>query len=188
MTKSLPDQWLGLVADVKQVGWGEKAVFKVRQEGIRAYIQAIGATTARSKIAHRQFSLETIAVSARPMINLFELKTGRVQMSDLIRDAAYEMQLKQVEYIQQVLHAAASTWASPFYATGTGVVKSVLNPMLQHWMRTGNVALLGDITVVSKLAEQTGFTASATTQQFAPSVIEEVIRTGLIGTYSGRPR
>ena len=184
MAKPATD-WLAQVADVKQVGFGEKAVFRVRQEGIRAFIQAKSATTARSKIAHKQVTLDTVAVSVRPMINLYELKTGRVQMADLIRDASYEMQLKQLQYIQDVLRVAASSWASPFYAAGTGIVKATLNPMLQHWMRTGSVALLGDIAVTSKLAEQTGFTAATGTQQYSPTVIDEVARTGVIGTYYG---
>ena len=57
--------------------------------------------------------------------------------------------------------------------------------MLQHWMRTGAVALLGDIAVTSKLAEQTGFTASVGTQQYSPAIIDEVARSGMIGTYYG---
>lgn len=45
--------WLTQVADTKYVGYGEKAAFKVKQEGIRAFIQSKGATPARSKIAHK---------------------------------------------------------------------------------------------------------------------------------------
>ena len=52
---------LAQVADTKYVGYGEKAAFKVKQEGIRAFIQAKGATPARSKIAHKQVTLDTIA-------------------------------------------------------------------------------------------------------------------------------
>ena len=136
--------WLTQVADTKYVGYGEKAAFKVRQEGIRAFIQAKGATPARSKIAHKQVTLDTIAVSARPVINTYELKTGRVQMADLIRDAANEMSQKEIEHIQTVLHAAATNWSTPFYGTGSGVVKTVLNPMIQHWMRTGAVCRTGN--------------------------------------------
>ena len=88
-------------------------------------------------------------------------------------------------HTESVLHGASDNWATPFYGTGAGIVKSVLNPMIQHWMRTGAVTLLGDIYVVSKLAEQTGFTAATATQQYAPSIIEELNRTGLIGTYYG---
>ena len=106
-------------------------------------------------------------------------------MADLIRDASYEMNVKEIQYIQSVLHSAADNWSTPFYGAGTGIVKSVLNPMIQHWMRTGRGTLLGDVAVISKLAEQTGFTAATATQQYSPSVIEEVMRTGLIGTYYG---
>ena len=184
MTKPQSD-WLNHVADVKHVGYGEKAAFKVKMDGIQAFIQAKGATPARSKIAHKQVTLDTIAVSARPVINLYELRTGRVQMADLIRDASNEMTTKQTEYIQSVLHTAAENWATPFYGSGSGIVKTVLNPMIQHWMRTGAVSLLGDIAIVSKLSEQTGFTAATTSQQFSPAVIDEVMRTGVIGSYYG---
>jgi len=184
MTQPQTD-WLNQVADVKRVGYGEKAAFRSKLEGITAFIQAKGGTPARSKIAHKQVTLDTIAVSARPVINMYELKTGRVQMADLIRDASYEMHTKQIQYIQQVLNAAATSWASPFYGTGSGIVKSVLNPQIQHWMRTGAVTLLGDIAIVSKLADETGFTAVAGTQQYSPSIIDEVIKTGVIGVYYG---
>lgn len=155
--------WLTHVADVKRVGYGEKAAFRTKLEGVTAFIQAKGATPARSKIAHKQVTLDTVAVSARPVINVYELRTGRVQMADLIRDASYEMHVKQIQYIQQVLNAAASSWTAPFYATGSGIVKTALNPQIQHWMRTGAVALLGDIAIISKLADQTGFTAATST-------------------------
>lgn len=184
MTKPQTD-WLNHVADVKRVGYGEKAAFRTKLEGVTAFIQAKGATPARSKIAHKQITLDTVAVSARPVINMYELKTGRVQMADLIRDASYEMHTKQIQYIQQVLNAAASSWTSPFYGTGSGIVKTVLNPQIQHWMRTGAVTLLGDIAIVSKLAEQTGFTAATGTQQYSQSIIDEVIQTGVIGMYYG---
>jgi hypothetical protein len=177
--------WLMHVADVKRVGYGEKAAFRTKLEGVTAFIQAKGATPARSNIAHKQVTLDTVAVSARPVINVYELRTGRVQMADLIRDASYEMHVKQIQYIQQVLNAAASSWTAPFYATGSGIVKTALNPQIQHWMRTGAVALLGDIAIISKLADQTGFTAATSTQQFSPSIIDEVIHTGVIGVYYG---
>ena len=64
-------------------------------------------------------------------------------------------------------------------------MKAVLKHMIQHWMRTGAVSLLGDIAIISKLAEQTGFTASTTTKQYSPSIIDEYVRSGVIGTYYG---
>lgn len=62
---------------------------------------------------------------------------------------------------------------------------SIINLGSVYWMRTGAVTLLGDIAIVSKLADETGFTAAAGTQQYSPSIIDEVIKTGVIGVYYG---
>ena len=139
--------WLDNVADVKRVGEGDKAQFKVKHEGVRAYIQAKGATTARSKIAEKALTVDTVSVSARPVVNFVELRNG-MQMSDLIRDAAYQMELAQYGYIQNVLDTAASAWAAPFYGAGSGVVKGTIDPMIRFWMRVSGGArptILGDI-------------------------------------------
>ena len=45
--------WLTHVADTKRVNYGEKAAFRVKIDGIRAFLQAKAATPARSKIAHK---------------------------------------------------------------------------------------------------------------------------------------
>lgn len=180
--------FLDTIADVKRVGFNEKAAFKVKQEGIRAYVQAKGATTARSKVANKQITLDTVAVSARPVINIVELKTGQTQMADLINDAAYQMELKELGYIKGVLNAAATAWSSPFYASGSGVVKATIDSQIRFWNRVsagGGAVIVGDIDIVSKLAEQTGFTANTTAKQFADNLIEEANRMGYIGIYNG---
>lgn len=180
--------WLNQVADVKRVAYGDKAQFKTRLEGIRAVIQAKGSTTPRSKVANKTITLDTIAVSARPVVNRVELQNGQVNMADLIRDAAYQMELKQYGHIQNVLNTAAATWAAPYYGTGTGIVKTTLDPMIRHWMRlSGGAApiILGDIAMVSQLAELTGFTASTTSKQYADAIMMEQNATGMIGVYNG---
>lgn len=177
--------WLNQIADVKNVAIGDRATFSVKKEGIKAFIQAKAATTARSKIAHAQVDLGTTAVSVRPTINFLELKSGRVQMSDLIVDATQQMEYAMIGYIQNVLVEAVQKWDAPYFATGTGLVKANLNPLIRHWQRYGGATLLGDIEVTSKLAEMTGFTATVNTQQYAESIIEEYNRSGVIGTYIG---
>lgn len=180
--------FLDVVADVKRVGFNEKAAFKVKQEGIRAYIQAKGATTARSKVANKQITLDTVAVSARPVINIVELKTGQTQMADLISDAAYQMELKELGYIKGVLNAAATAWAAPFYASGAGVVKATLDNQIRFWNRMsagGGAVIVGDIDIVSKLSELTGFNANTTTKQFSDDLINEANRMGYVGIYNG---
>lgn len=180
--------WLDTIADTKRVGYGEKAQFKVKQEGIRAFIQAKGATTARSKVANKTLTLDTVDVSARPVLNTVEMKAGRTSMSDLILDAAYQMELAQLGYIQKVLNEAYKSMAAPYYAAGDGIVKETLNDQIRFWMRAqggAGAALLGDIELTSKLAEQTGFQAATGTNQFADELILEQNRAGFIGTYLG---
>lgn len=180
--------WLGTVADLKQVGYGEKAQFKIRQNSIKAFIQAKGSTTARSKVATKSLVLDTVDVSARPVINIVELRTGQTNMADLIVEATYQMELAEYKLVQKVLNDAASTWAAPYYGTGSGIVKATLDPMIRHWMRLSAGAtpvIVGDIAVISKLAEQTGFTASADAMQFADSIINDYNNAGFIGVYGG---
>ena len=179
--------WLDTLADVKRVGFGDKALFNTKLSGIRAFIQAKGATTPRTKVAHKSLTLDTIAVSARPVINMVELANGHVNMADLINDAAYAMELAEYGKIQEVLTTAAATWAAPYYGTGSGIVKATIDPMIQHWMRLSGGAqpiIFGDIAVTAKLAAQTGFVATTNTQ-WADALIEEQNRAGVIGVYGG---
>lgn len=172
---------------MKRVGFGQKAEFKVRMPGVRAFVQAKGATTARSKVANKTVTLDTVSISARPVINIVELQTGQAQMSDLILDAAYQMELAEMNLFQKVLHDAAKSWDAPYYGAGSGIVKATLDPMIRHWMRMSNgaPALLGDIEMTHKLSELTGFTASADMKQFAPDIIMEQNAAGYIGKYNG---
>jgi len=178
--------WLDNVADVKRVAEGDKAQFKVKQEGIRAYIQAKGATTARSKVSEKALTLDTVSVSARPVINFVELRNGR-QMSELIQDAAFQMELAEYGYIQDVLTNAATTWASPYYGYGSGIVAATLDNMIRHWMRLGAGArptILGDFNMIYQLGKLTGFSATTNTQ-WADGIIEEQNKAGYVGVYNG---
>lgn len=180
--------WLDQVADVKHVGLNERPQFTVRQDGVRAYVQAKGATTARSTVADKAITLDTLAVSARPYVNLTELHANPGKMTDLINEATTQMELAEYGHMQKVLNAAASAWAAPYYAPGSGIVKATLDPMIRHWVRISGGApatIIGDIDMTSKLAEQTGFTYNGTMQQFSDSVILEQNNAGMIGTYLG---
>lgn len=180
--------WLDQVADVKRVGLNERPQFKVRQEGVRAFIQAKGATTARSTVADKAVTMDTLAVSARPYVNLNELATNPGKMSELINDATNQMELAEYGYIQKVLNEAAKTWAKPYYGTGDGIVKATFDPMLLHWVRISGGApatIFGDIEMTSKLGELTGFAANTNTQQFSDSIILENNNAGMIGVYRG---
>jgi hypothetical protein len=178
--------WLDLIADTKRVGYGDKAAFDIKLNGVRAFIQAKGATTPRTKNGRKSMSMETIAVSARPVVNIVEMQNGLANMADLVNDASYQMECQINKYVQGVLTAGASAWSAPYYGTGSGLVKATLDPMILHWLRIGGGAtVLGDVGELNKLAALTGFTSTTNTQQFADQIIVEQNAAAFIGTYLG---
>lgn len=178
--------WLDIIADTKRVGFGDKASFDVKLNGVRAFVQAKGATTPRTKNGHKAITLETISVSARPYINIVELQNGLANAADLINDASYQMEVAINRHVEGVLIAGATNWAAPYYGYGSGVVKATIDPMILHWIRTtGGATILGDIGVLNKLAAQTGFVTTTNTQQFADAIITEQNANAFIGMYSG---
>ena len=183
--QKLETNMLTSVADVKRAAIGQKVGFRISLNDVKAYVQAKGSTTARSIVANKQILLDTVEVSARPVMNLIELAQSQIKMSDLIREANDRMLTAQYDLIQRVINDSVTKWATPYYGTGSGVVKTTIDPMLNFWKRTGRVVILGDIEILGKLSELTGFTASTETKQFADELIVEHNANGFLGTYNG---
>lgn len=183
--------FLNQVADQKSVGYQDKAVFNMRTGGIKAYIQAKGSTTKRSYVADRQVTVETDEISARPAINIVDLRAGRVNMADLIREANREITNKKLALVENVLHTAMQTYSSPFYAAGTGIVKATLDAQLAYFRRLGPVTILGDQAAVAQLAGLTGMemnpgaTGGNLFTERSHGMIDEMNDNGYIGRYNG---
>lgn len=167
-------------ADVQNVGLDEKAYFDVELDGIQAFIQAKGATTQRSKVLTKKISIDTEAVSVRPVVDFISLAQGKVNFDAIINDAAFKMENAKLGRIQNVLNTAMKTYADPNYNTGAGVVPATLDPMIVAFSRLGQVSLVGDLAVVSKLAKETGWTGA-----FSTDIVNQQNQNGYIGNYNG---
>lgn len=178
--------FLNTVADIKNISYGDKAAFKVQTKGIKAYIQAKGSTTARSYVAEHQVLVDTMEISARPAINIVDLRCGRVNMADLIREANKEMTNKKLVLIEKVLQDAIDDYSTPFYAMSTGGLnKAALDQQLLYFRRLGPVDIIGDIAAVSQIAPFTGMAMSATQNQYSDNLINEMNDNAFIGKYQG---
>lgn len=177
--------FLGRIADEKTVGYGDKAAFRVKDGSIHAYVQAKGATTARSFVTDHQVLVPTKEISARPAMNIVDLRNGRINFADLIREANEEIIRCKVQAIEGVLKSAISTYGSPFYASGTGIVKATLDAQLAYFRRLGPVTILGDMAAVGQLAGLTGMAMNNTTTQYSNDQINEHNANGFIGKYMG---
>lgn len=180
--------FLDIVADIKNVGFNEKAAFKTRDYSVKAVIQAKGATTPRSYVADHQILVDTEEISARPAINILDFLRGSVSMTDLIRLSNEAMTNVKLKRVQRVLHSSITAFGSPWYAKSTGGVinPNTLNPQLDHFFTFGDVSILGDFSAVGKLASLTGMQVNATpTMQYSGNQIDERNRNGYIGSYIG---
>lgn len=182
--------FMNQVADIKNIGYGDKPVFNVKTGGIKAYVQAKGSTTKRSYVADRQVALETVEISARPAINIVDLRTGRVNMADLIREANREITNTKLAMVENVLQSSIATYSSPFFGSGTGIVKNTLDAQLAYFRRLGPVTILGDQAAVAQLAPLTGMvmnpggTGDLFTER-SHGMIDEQNENGYIGRYNG---
>ncbi len=179
--------FLGNIADIKNISYGEKAAFKVKTGGIKAVIQAKGSTTPRSYVADNQILVNTKEISARPAINIIDLRTGRVAIGDLIREANDEMTKKKLAVVQGVLHTSIANFGSPWYARSSGGLnQTALDAQLMYFRRLGPVTILGDTAAVSQLAPFTGMAINATpTMQYSGNMLDERNANGFIGNYNG---
>ena len=170
-------------ADVRNVGLGDRPMYNMKTKGIKAFIQATGATTSRSYITDRQFSLNTFEISARPAINVWDIRMGRINMPDLVRDANNEFTMLKLKHVEKVLHDNIVLFGAPWYDTGTGIVKATLDAQLKHFKRLGNVTILGDS--VEDLFSIAGAPVNANSVQYSGSMIDEMNQNGYIGKYNG---
>lgn len=179
--------FLGNVADIKNVGFNEKAAFKVKDYSIKAVIQAKGSTTPRSYVADHQILVDTEEISARPALNILDLLSGRVNMADLIREANDAMTKMKLQKVERVLHASISTYGSPWYAKSTGGLnQAALDAQLQHFARLGVVNILGDLAAIGQIAPFTGMAVNANpTMQYSGAMLDENNQNGFIGRYRG---
>lgn len=183
------NNWEDNVAHLVTCNFGETPQFIARLEGIRAVVQAKGATTPRSKIANKTVTLDTVAVSAEPVVNIVEMQNGRVNMADLINDAHYQMKLAELGYYQKTLLSYGRNFKKLYYGYGNGFDPVVVDPMIRHWMKLSRGALpsiLGSIDIIHKIVRQTGFTPiGGGNTQYNNEIIGAFHQTGIIGNYVG---
>lgn len=175
-------------ADIRNVALGDRPMYRMKTAGIKAFIQATGATTARSYVTDRQFSINTFEIASRPAINIWDIRMNRINMPDLIRDANKEFTLLKVKYCEKVLHDGLSAYGSyvnPFYGTGTGIVKGTLDDQLMYFKRLGGVSLIGDAAAVEGLFALAGAPVNNNSVQYSGSMIDEKNNVGYLGRYNG---
>lgn len=167
------------IADVKRVGINEKVQFSVEIDDLKAAFQAKSATTVRSKVSTKYFTMSTDEASIRPVVNFLDLQTGKVNLTSLAQKAVVKLELEIVKKIQDSVYTAFSAMSSPNYAAAAGVAAASFDPILNAMLRVGgSAAILGDIEALTKFTALTGTT-------IAEQYLVEANQNGYVGTYKG---
>lgn len=173
------NQYVDLIADVKRVDLGDKAMFKIQRGKVTALWQAKGSTAQRSMVGTEYTTLETDELSAAPSIEMELLQNGQIDFTEVVNDAAEAMEAAFVKQIQSVIYAYWSNLNSPWFASANGVT-SAIDPLITAISRIGSPLIVADIAACQKFVSLSGFNNIV-----ADSIAEEFHRTGVIGSYRG---
>lgn len=167
------------IADVKRTGFGEKAQFQIEVDNLKAMFQAKSATTERSKVSNKYFTLDTDEVSIRPVVNFLDLVTGKANFTRIAEKAVNQLEMAIVKRIQNGVYAAFSGMSTPNFAAGNGIVPANFDPILHAMSRVGGrPTILGDIEAVSKFTDLVGFNGNV-----PEALAIEHNENGMVGTY-----
>lgn len=179
--------FLNTIADTKNINYGEKAAFRVRTDGIHAYVQAKGGTAARSYITDRQLLVGTKEIAARPAINIVDLKANRYNIADLIREANTEISKKKLEMVETVLHSSIQTFGKPYFDKSVGGLNpALLDAQVMHFRRLGPVTILADIATAAQLTESAGLQVNTNpTMSYSGSMLDQHNQLGYLTKWHG---
>lgn len=176
------ENMLSTLADVKNVSAGSSLDFKVKMNEVTSYIQAVGGTPYRSKVLKDTITLAPQDIAARPYANYAEMATGRVNFTDLIQSTARSMTLQKIKLLEETIKANVTTLPAGAKTSGTGVVKDTFNELFFKFRRMGATRIVGDIALLNKLSEFSGFNGVDRPSDIAS---EEIRNQAYVGTYLG---
>lgn len=175
--------YLNQIADFKQIGDNDRAMFDAEYDNSFAVIQADNASTPMWMPGGKSVDVDTVEVSSRFAVSMYDIRSGKADIGKLANRAAMRIEEKIVGLALAALDGAynGTQITSPFYGSGSGVVTNTLDPMITYLRRFGNVNLLGDIEIIDKLTQANG------AGWVSDNMRDEYNQFGFIGRYKGSP-
>jgi len=140
--------------------------------------------------SYRQLATQTI--SGGTAINYRELATGNLDgMGTAQSQVLDDMQNKIFYSVMNALYnGVKSASGIKHFVEAAGITKSSVQDMVKVLRRWGNVGIFGDFSVTSQINDMVGFdtnTAGTLAKLLPQSVMDEIMKTGLISTFYGTP-
>lgn len=175
---------LGQMAEVENLGWEDRSTVK-EVRGLKAFWVSRGgyieASTVRSDVFEIQRDLigfHVYELEDKVQANFAETQATMVDLGIQRMDA--EINLRALRLFQ-----AAIPSTSAYYVSGAGLSLTGLNTALRSVKDESNsdVVILGRSTMTQQIIDV--LTANGTNVAFQPTTNEDILRTGVLGTYRG---
>jgi len=177
------------MGNVTSVGFNERLLYKVyKLQGKMSGLQANQGDVpfATSTWNYREMTTKTI--SGGTSLNYRELSTGNPDsLAPLMEQVLTDMQNKIFYSVMNALYSGVKNATGiKNFTEAAGLTKASVQDMIKTIRRWGKVGIFGDYSVVSQINDMTGFntdTAGVLAKQLPISVIEEIMKTGLISSF-----
>lgn len=175
---------LGLMAEVENLGWEDRALLK-EVRGLRAFWVSRGgyieASTIRADVFEIQRDLigfHVYELEDKVRANFAETQANLIDLGIQRMDA--EINLRVLSLFQ-----AAVPSTSPYYTSGAGLSLSALNTAIREVRdeSQSDVVIIGRSTMTQQIIDK--LTTNGTNVGFLPSTNEDIVRNGVLGRYRG---
>jgi len=184
-------QLLSFMGNVTNVAYNERLLYKVyKLQGKMSNFQASqgDVTFATETWDYREMSTQTI--SGGTAVNYRELATGNFDNQGVLTEQVITDMMNKVFYkiMVDLYSGVKNATGIKHFVEASGITSQSVKDMVKVIRRWGNVGLSGDFSVVSQLNDFVGFKASSgvgTNLQLPTTVVEEIMKTGLLNTFFG---
>ncbi len=176
---------LSLLAEVENAGFNDRAFVK-ETRGLRAFWVARGGYIESSTIHSEVMEIPRDTVGFHVYEFEDKLMTNFAETQATLVDLGMQRLDAVVNQRVLSLFQAAIPSTSPYYITGSGVSLTALNTALRavrDSSRQQQVTIVGRATMVDQIVD--ALTQTNTFAGFLPNTNEELLRTGVLGTYRG---
>jgi len=172
-----------------KIGYNEEMRYEVYQlQGDKSRVQASSGSFVFPTVKKRTGTMTTQTSTGGVSVDFRELQSGAtdglaIQNEQVMTDMVNQMVLSHINALR-----AGITAATTLKNYAEGITKTNVEDVRKKARRFGSsVTIMGDYSAVNKLGDLANFSvvAAGTEFRFPESVMEEVMKTGLIKTYKG---
>jgi len=181
------------MGETQSVAYNERLLFKIyKLQGKTSSFQANQGDVPFSKATWKYDELTTKTISGGMSVNYREMQTGNLDGTGVMAEQTITDMTNKMFYdvLSSLYVGVKNSTGVKHFAEAAGITSASVKDMISKVRRWGKLGILGDYSVVSQLNSMVGFntdTAGTLAKQLPISVIEEIMRTGLLSTFMGTP-